>query len=78
MARALVLVVEGSPRRAAALLADRFPHVVCDAEGLLLAIGAAGETPEAILAYCRERGVGVRASRVSAPSRGGGPASRTG
>ncbi len=61
--RALVLVVEGSPHRAARLLADRFPGVACDRRGLRLPIGA-GESPEAILAYCRERGIGVHASRV--------------
>ena len=64
-ARALVLEVEGPPRRAAGLLADRFPQVAWGAEGLQLAIGS-GDSPEAILAYCRERGVGVRASRVRA------------
>ncbi len=61
--RALVLVVEGSPRRAARLLADRYPDVACDARELRLAIGAA-RTPEAVLAYCRERGIGVHASTV--------------
>ena len=61
--RALVLVVEGSPRRAARLLADRFPGVAREARGLRLPLGA-GESPEAILAYCRERGIGVHASRV--------------
>ena len=47
--RALVLVVEGSPRRAARLLADRFPDVACDARGLRLPLDA-GASPEAILA----------------------------
>jgi len=61
--RALVLVVEGSPRRAARLLAARFPGVACEPRGLRLPISA-GESPEAILAYCRERGIGVQASRV--------------
>jgi hypothetical protein len=61
--RALVLEVDGSPRKAARLLADRFPDVAREERGLRLAIGA-GRTPEAVLAYCRERGIGVRASRV--------------
>lgn len=64
--RALVLDVEGSPRRAARLLADRFPDVACDGPGLSLPIGA-GRTPEAVLAYCRERGIGVHGSRVRFP-----------
>ena len=61
--RALLLVVEGSPGRAAQLLADRFPDVACDGRGLRLPIGAA-RSPEAVLAYCRERGIGVHASSV--------------
>ncbi len=73
MARVLVLVVEGSPRRAAALLADRFPHLAVGPHGLRLAIGS-NDTPEAILACCRERGIGVRASRVSARPVDGGAA----
>ena len=73
MARALVLVVEGSPRRAAALLCDRFPLVAVGRHGLRLAIGSS-DSPEAILACCRERGIGVRASSVSARSVDGGAA----
>jgi len=61
--RALLLEIEGSPRRAARLLAERFPDVACDGPGLRLPIGA-GRTPEAVLAYCRERGIGVHGSRV--------------
>jgi ABC-type multidrug transport system ATPase subunit len=61
--RSLVLVVDGSPRAAAAALAERYPHVVCEAAGARVAIGPR-ETPEGILAYCRERRIGVRASRV--------------
>ena len=63
IARALVLVVEGPPRRAARLLRDRFPHVVAGPRGLRLAIDGS-DTPEAVLACCRERGIGVRASRI--------------
>jgi|GEM_PF-3492958 len=61
--RALVLVVEGSPRVAAAALAERYPQVVCEPAGARVAIGPR-ETPEGILAYCRERRIGIRASRV--------------
>jgi ABC-type multidrug transport system ATPase subunit len=61
--RALVLVVEGSPRVAASALAERYPQVVCEPAGARVAIGPR-ETPEGILAYCRERRIGVRASRV--------------
>ncbi len=64
--RTLVLEVEGPPRRAARVLADRFPDVACDGRGLALPIGA-GRSPEAVLAYCRERGVGVHGSRVRVP-----------
>ena len=64
--RALVLEVEGSPRRAARLLADRFPDVSCDGPGLWLPIGF-GRSPESVLAYCRERGIGVQGSRVRVP-----------
>ncbi len=71
--RALVLVVEGSPRRAARLLAERFPDVACDGPGLRLPIGA-GRTPESVLAYCRERGIGVHGSRVRVPRADGGAA----
>jgi len=59
----LVIVVEGSPRAAASALAERYPQVVCEPAGARVAIGAR-ETPEGILAYCRERRIGVRASRV--------------
>lgn len=71
--RALVLVVDGSPRRAARLLRDRFPHVVAGPRGLRLAIDSC-DTPEAVLACCRERGIGVRASRILPRSRRGGSA----
>ena len=64
--RALELDVEGPPRRAARLLAERFPDVACDGPALQLPIGA-GRTPEAVLAYCRERGIGVHGSRVRTP-----------
>ena len=59
----LVLVVEGSPRAAAHLLAQRYAHVLCEPAGARVAIGP-HETPEDILAYCREHRIGVRASRV--------------
>ena len=72
-ARVLVLVVEGSPARAAALLATRFPVLDVASHGLALAIGDS-DGPEAILACCRERGIGVRASRVRARSADGGAA----
>ena len=61
--RSLVLVVDGSPRAAASVLAERYPQVVCEPAGARVAIGPR-ETPEGILAYCRERRIGVRASRV--------------
>jgi ABC-type multidrug transport system ATPase subunit len=61
--RSLVLVVEGPPRAAASILAERYPQVVCEPAGARVAIGPR-ETPEGILAYCRERRIGVRASRV--------------
>jgi len=59
----LVLVVEGSARAAAHVLAQRYPQVLCDPAGARVAIGPR-ETPEGILAYCREHRIGVRASRV--------------
>ena len=70
IARALVLVVEGPPRRAARLLRDRFPHVVAGPRGLRLAMDGS-DTPEAVLACCRERGIGVRASRILRRTRRG-------
>jgi ABC-type multidrug transport system ATPase subunit len=59
----LVLVVDGSPRAAAHVLAQRYPQVMCEPAGARVAIGPR-ETPEGILAYCREHRIGVRASRV--------------
>jgi len=59
----LVLVVEGSPRAAARVLAQRYPDVWCEPAGARVAIGPR-ETPEGILAYCREHRIGVRASRI--------------
>jgi hypothetical protein len=70
--RTLVLEVEGSPRRAARLLADRFPDVAREPGGLRLRIGAA-RTPESVLAFCRERGIGVRASTVRLLAAGAAP-----
>ncbi len=61
--RSLVIVVDGSPRAAASILAERYPQVVCEAAGARVAIGPR-DTPEGILAYCREHRIGVRASRV--------------
>jgi hypothetical protein len=68
--RALVIDVEGTTLRAAHLLADRFPLLAYDAREVVLGIGR-GDTPEAILACCRERGIGVRASLVRVRSVGG-------
>ena len=59
----LVLVVEGSPRAAAHILAQRYPQVLCEPAGARVAIGPR-ETPEGILSYCRQHRIGVRASRV--------------
>jgi len=59
----LVLVVDGSPRAAAHILAQRYPNVLCDPAGARVAIGPR-ESPEGILAYCREHRIGVRASHV--------------
>ncbi len=61
--RSLVLVVEGSPRGAAEILARRYAQVACEPAGARIALGSC-ETPEGILAYCREHRIGVRASRV--------------
>jgi ABC-type multidrug transport system ATPase subunit len=61
--RSLVLVVDGSPRIAAEILARRYPQVTCESAGARVALQAC-ETPEGILAYCREHRIGVRASRV--------------
>ncbi len=63
LGRSLVLVVDGPPRAAARILAERYGQVVCEPSGARVAIGPR-ETPEGILAYCRERRIGVRASRV--------------
>ena len=59
----LVLVTQGSPRLAAPLLAERFAHVRCEAGSVLVPIGGR-ESPEGVLAYCRERRIGVVASLV--------------
>ena len=61
--RSLVLVVDGSPRAATDVLARRYAHVRCEAAGARVAIGPR-ETPEDVLAYCREHRIGVRASRI--------------
>jgi hypothetical protein len=59
----LVLVTHGPARQAAPILAERFPHVRCETGSLLVAIGKR-DTPESVLAYCRERQIDVVASCV--------------
>ena len=59
----LVLVTEGPAREAARVLAERFPHVRSETGSVLIAVGSR-ETPESVLAYCRERRIGVVASCV--------------
>ena len=59
----LVLVTHGPARQAAPILAERFPHVRCETGSLLIALGRR-ETPESVLAYCRERRIDVVASCV--------------
>ena len=59
----LVLVTEGPARQVAPILAERFPHVRCETGSVLVSIGRR-ETPESVLAYCRERRIGVVASCV--------------
>lgn len=59
----LVLVTEGPARVAAPILAERFPHVRCETGSVLVAISRR-DTPESVLAYCRERSIGVVASCV--------------
>ncbi len=59
----LVLVTQGPARQAAPILAERFPNVRCETGSVLVAIGRR-ETPESVLAYCRERRIGVVASCV--------------
>ena len=59
----LVLVTEGPARSAAPILAERFAHVRCETGSVLVALERR-ETPESVLAYCRERHIGVVASCV--------------
>jgi hypothetical protein len=59
----LVLVVEGPPRLAAPILAERFPHVRSASGAVLIGLERR-ETPESVLAFCRERRIGVLASCV--------------
>ena len=59
----LVLVTDGPARLAAPLLAERFPYVRCDTGSVLIPISRR-ETPESVLAFCRERRIGVVASCV--------------
>lgn len=69
----LVIVTDGPARMAAPVLARRFPHVRCEGGALLVRIGRP-ETPEAVLAYCREQRIDVVAScivsRTAAPPPG--------
>jgi hypothetical protein len=59
----LVLVVEGPPRLAARSLAARYPQARAEAQAVHVALRR-GETPEGVLAQCRENRIGVRASCV--------------
>jgi len=59
----LVLVVEGPARVAAPILAERFPHVRSEAGAVLVTVSRR-DTPESVLAYCRDRRIGVLASCV--------------
>lgn len=59
----LVLVVEGPARAAAPILAERFARVRCEAGAVLVTVGRR-DTPESVLAYCRDRRIGVLASCV--------------
>ena len=59
----LVLVTEGPARVAAPILAERFPHVRCETGSVLVAVGRR-DTPESVLAFCRERHIGIVASCV--------------
>ena len=59
----LVLVTDGHARQAAPILAERFSQVRCETGSVLVGIGRR-ETPESVLAYCRERQIGVLASCV--------------
>jgi len=59
----LVLVTDGPARQAAPILAERFSQVRCETGSVLVGIGRR-ETPESVLAYCRERRIGILASCV--------------
>ena len=59
----LVLVTQEPARQAAPILAERFAHVRCETGSVLVSIGRR-ETPESVLAYCRERRIAVVASCV--------------
>lgn len=61
----LVLVTDGPARMAAPVLRERFADVRCEAGAVLVGVGRP-ETPEAVLAYCREQRIGVVASCVVA------------
>lgn len=59
----LVLVTEGPARLVAPILAERFPRAHCATGSVLIPIGRR-ETPESVLAFCRERRIGIVASCV--------------
>lgn len=59
----LVLVTDGPARLAAPILAHRFPNVRCEGGAVLVRVGRP-ETPEAVLAFCREQRIDVVASCV--------------
>jgi hypothetical protein len=59
----LVLVTQAPAREAAPILAERFAHVRCETGSVLVAIDRR-ETPESVLAFCRERRIAVVASCV--------------
>lgn len=59
----LVLVTDGPARPAAAILSERFAQVRAESGSVLVGIGRR-DTPESVLAYCRERQIGVLASCV--------------
>ena len=59
----LVLVTEGPARQVAPILAERFAQVRCETGSVLIGVGPR-ETPESVLAFCRERRIGVVASCV--------------
>jgi ABC-type multidrug transport system ATPase subunit len=61
--RSLMLVLPGGNQAAVRLLTQQFRDVVAHAAGVRVAIGPR-QSPEVVLAFCRERGIPVLASRV--------------